>query len=256
MGIIISITSKKGGSAKTTTSVNLSAALAERGKKVLVVDMDSQGHATTSLGRSPYSSDFGLYEILTQPDFDIRKAVYPLAVENMALIPANFKMENLSNLIANERGSGFILKDKLAEIKSDYDFIFIDTPATVNLMVINALAAADGVIIPMQQHFLSMDSLAQILKFINKIKDKANPELQILGIVPTIVEIYTTHNKRVLHEILGHFGQKLFNTRIHKDIKLAEAPSYGQPITVYAGKSRGAEDYRSLAEEVLAYEKS
>lgn len=256
MGVTIGITSKKGGSAKTTTSVNLSAALAEHGKKILVIDLDSQGHATTSLGLSPYEDAASLFELFTKEDFDTMDAVKELKFENMFMIPSSYKTENISPILANNKGSGFILKHRIEQIKNNFDFIIIDTPATVNLMTINAIVASDKIIVPMQQHFLSMDSLAQIIKFINKIKSKANPNLEIMGILPTIVEIYTTHNKRVLHEILGHFGQKLFNTRIHKDIKLAEAPSYGQPITVYSNKSRGAEDYRNLAEEVLAYEKA
>ncbi len=256
MGAIIAITSKKGGSAKTTTSVNLSAALAEKDKKVLVVDLDSQGHATTALGKSPYKNNKSIHDIFTNPSIGVHEVAVELPFNGMKLLPANYKMENMGTQLSDQKGSGFILKNKLNEVKNDFDFIIIDTPASVSLMTINALAAADKVIIPMQQHFLSMDSLAQIIKFINKIKAKANPKLAIMGILPTIVEIHTTHNRRVLNEILGHFGQKLFNTKIRKDIKIAEAPSYGQPITFYSKSCKGAEDYRSLAQEVLAYEKA
>lgn len=255
MGQIISVTSKKGGSAKTTTSVNLAAALSERGKKVLVVDLDSQGHATTSLGFSPYEKSVSLFEVFTDKSVMAKEAVKELSFDNLFLIPANYKMESLSGELSRTKGSGFILKEKLDGLKRNFNYIILDTPAMVGIMTINALVAADKVIIPMQQHFLSMESLAQIIKFINKIKSKANPMIEIMGILPTIAELYTSHNRRVLHEVLGHFGQKLFNTRIHKDIKLAEAPSYGQPITVYAKSSRAAEDYRKLAQEVLAYER-
>ena len=250
------MTSKKGGSAKTTTSVNLSAALAEHNKKILVIDLDSQGHATTALGYSPYKNEKSMFDVFTDDTINAGSIAKKLEHQGLYLLPANYRMENISTQLADKKGSGFILKNKLNGIKNDYDFIIIDTPASVSLMTINALAAAEKIIIPMQQHFLSMDSLAQIIKFINKIKSKANPDLVILGILPTMVEIYTTHNRKVLNEILGHFGQKLFTTKIRKDIKIAEAPSYGQPITIYANSSKGAEDYRSLAQEVLAYEKA
>jgi len=255
MGTIITITSKKGGSAKTTTTVNLASAIAEKNKKVLVIDMDSQGHATIALGKSPYNESKSVFDVFSNSTFKAKDAVIQLDFNNMYLIPSSFRLEELSIGLGNTKGSGFILKEKLKEIKNEYDFIFIDTPPLVGIMTINALVAADSIIIPMQQHFLSMESLAQIIKFVHKIKEKANPGLEIKGIIPTMAELYTTHSKQVLNEILGHFGQKLFNTRIHKDIKLAEAPSYGIPITIYAKNSKGAEDYRKLAEEVLAYEK-
>jgi chromosome partitioning protein len=255
LSCILTVASKKGGSAKTTTSVNLSACLAQKGKRVLLVDLDSQGHATTSLGHSPYKNDSNLFELFTKDEMSARDILCDANCFDLKLLPAGYRMENISNILLDIKGSGYILKEKLEELKNDFDFIIIDTPATINIMTINGLVAADKVIIPMQQHFLSMDSLAQIIKFIGKIKNMANSQLEILGIVPTIVELSTTHNRQVLQEILGHFGQKLFNTKIHKDIKLAEAPSYGQPINLYAPQSRGAEDYKSLAEEVLSYEK-
>ncbi len=249
---IVAFANRKGGSGKTATSVNLGACFAEKGKRVLIVDIDPQSHATISLGISPYSLKESVYELLIFPENDPLSCISDTAVKNLSIIPSKQDLAGAEVELVNVKGREYRLKSQMNKIKDKYDFILIDCPPSLGILTVNALAASYEVIIPLQTHFLAMEGLGQLVPTIYRVTTELNPELRISGIVPTMCDERTKINKRVIQEVMGHFGGRLMNTRIRMDIKLAEAPSHGLPITLYAPKSRGASDYKKLAEEILA----
>lgn len=251
MGQIISVVNQKGGVGKTTTSINLSAYLSKLGKSVLLVDLDPQSNATSGLGL-PKDLDKGVYEVLTGPHsfFDVIVATnhdnYKLAPSTQSLAGANV------DLVTMERRE-FRLHDNLLEIKNSFDYIIIDCPPSLGLLTLNGLVASDQILIPVQAEYFSLEGLGQLISTINLIQENIKPELDILGVVLTMYDSRFKLANDVLHEIYRHFPNKMFRSVIPRNVRLSEAPSYGQTILQYDPKSKGAKAYERLAREFIHY---
>src|SRR5215210_3101212 len=247
MGRVISFANQKGGVAKTTTTLNLGVALSEKGFKVLLVDLDPQGNLTMSQGLNPDTIERSMFDVLVHrlPIHEvIRSAEVDLAVSSIDLAGAELA---LSSLIGRERA----LEKALSPIRGDYDYILIDTPPSLGLLTINALVAANGVIVPVQCEYLSLRGLVQLQATLEMIRENLNPEVDILGILATMFDRRTLHAREAIEILRENFGDLVFNTRIRKTIRYAEAPVKGQSVLQYDPSSEAAEMYRDLAKEVL-----
>ena len=244
MGTIISIINQKGGVGKTTTAVNLSAYLADKGKKTLLIDEDSQGNSTSGLSRS-VTFDKSLYDVLLN-DTSPEEAVVKTAIRKLHLLPASIDLAGAEIEIA-----------PLAErepLREQYDYIIIDCPPSLGLMTLNALVASDSIIIPIQAEFYALEGLSQLVKTVQVVSRRMNPRLHILGILLTMFDGRTNLSLQVAEEVKKYFGSKVFRTVIPRTVKLSEAPSFGEPVLTYAPKSKGAEAYKKLSREVLKRE--
>jgi len=248
--VIIAIVNQKGGCGKTTTAVNLSACLASRRASTLLVDLDPQSNATLGLGIE-FDPERTIHRVLVDEGFPASRAVYPTGVFKLDIIPANILLSGADLDLANTMGRESILKNKLNGLAGRYDFILIDCAPSLSLLTLNALAAADEVLIPIQAHYYALEGLKLLFQTINIVKSRLNYRLAILGILPTFFDGRTTICRDVVDGVKGYFGSRVFNTFIRVNSKLAEAPSASEPIHIYAPGSRGAEDYGSLAEEIL-----
>ena len=248
---IIVLTNLKGGCAKTTTTVNLAACLAELKKKVLVIDLDPQGNASQWLSNENFHP-LTSHTIFTGKQ-DISTLVQGTTVFNVGLIPASPDLSNLEKTLAGEFLVETILGHRLAGANLDcWDFILIDTPPTLGLVTLNALSAANQLIIPVSTHVLTLSGVAQLMIVIKKIKEALNPNLRILGFLPSRVDLRTRHARDVLETLEEHFSGQIFKTFIRENIRLAEAPSYKKPITTYDANGGAAQDFRAFTEEVLS----
>ncbi|MDO4765524.1 MAG: AAA family ATPase [Eubacteriales bacterium] len=251
MGRIIAVANQKGGVGKTTTAVNLSACLAEAGKKTLIIDADPQGNTTQGLGIDKSSLEETTYDILLQNKqmYDIiGENVYP----NLDLLPANIDLAGAEIELIQVPDNSNILKKAIAEIKEEYDFIIIDCPPSLSLLTINALTASDTVLVPLQCEFYALEGLSQLMYTIGLIQDKLNPQLQIDGIVFTMYDARTNLSLEVVEEVRRELTDThIYQTIIPRNVRLSEAPSYGQPIAMYDPSSKGAIAYRELAQEVI-----
>ena len=248
----IAVVNQKGGCGKTTTSINLSASLAERGYSVLLVDLDPQAHATLGLGFTGEDLEFVVYHLLLREELSTIKVMRPTLHRNLKLLPANgllasAQMEMLA-LPERERR----LKRRLDELGDLFDFVILDCPPTLNVLSINALTAATQVVVPIQTQFYSLDGMRELFKTIELIRENSNPHLEILGILPTLYDSRTKLNRSMLQALKEYFKEQLFDAPIHLNAALAECPMMGQPVTRYAPGSRGAGDYRRLTGEILA----
>lgn len=249
MGQIISVVNQKGGVGKTTTSVNLAAYLSKFGKFVLLVDLDPQSNATSNLG-IPKDREKGVYEVLTGPYsfrdivLDTQHDFYKLAPSTMSLAGANVELVNLDR-------REFRLYDNLLEIRNDFDYVIIDCPPSLGLLTINGLVASDQVLIPVQAEYFALEGLGQLVSTIDLIRENMKPELDILGAVLTMYDSRFKLANDVLHELYHHFPNKIFRSVIPRNVRLSEAPSYGQTILSYDPKSKGARAYERLAKEFL-----
>lgn len=252
MGTIISIINQKGGVGKTTTAVNLSAYLADKGKKTLLIDEDSQGNSTSGLSRS---MDFekSLYDVLLN-DMAPEEAVVKTAIHKLHLLPASIDLAGAEIEIAPLPERESLLKRKIEPLRESYDYILIDCPPSLGLMTLNALVASDSIIIPIQAEFYALEGLSQLVKTVQVVSRKMNPRLHILGILLTMFDGRTNLSLQVAEEVKKYFGSKVFRTVIPRTVKLSEAPSFGEPVLTYAPKSKGAEAYRKLCREVLKRE--
>ncbi len=252
MGRIIAVANQKGGVGKTTTVINLAAYLADSGKRVLAVDIDPQGNTTTGLGISKPTVDASIYDVLLdgQPLMD---ALTPTDVVGLHLIPATLDLAGaeieLSQLSAREMR----LKNVLGAVRDRYDYIFIDCPPSLGLLTLNALCAADRVMIPIQCEFFALEGLSQLLATIDLVKQRLNTSLEIEGILLTMFDGRTNLAGQVANEVRTHFTTQVYTSVIPRTVRLSEAPSHGMPILRYDPKSRGAEGYRSLAQEVIEH---
>ena len=249
MARVTAFSNQKGGVGKTTTCVNMAAFLAERGKKVLVIDMDPQGNASSALGFFEHKNKNSVYELLTGGK-NAGETVRPTEKENLFLIPssedlAGAELELAQVMIGRER----VLDEKIEEIKKDYDHVFIDCPPSLGLLTVNSLAAADGVIIPIQCEYFALEGLSQIMNTIKLVKKFLRPDIEVEGVVVTMYDGRSKLSKGVIAEIEKVFGDKVFATRIPRNIRLAEAPSYGKTVADYDPKCAGAAAYRALAAE-------
>lgn len=250
MGRIISIINQKGGVGKTTTAVNLAAYLAEAGRRTLLIDTDAQGNATSGLSMDSSRFVHTLYDVLID-GVPAENAVYRTEVKRLSLLPASIDLAGAEIEMVDMDERETILRRRLAPLWDAYDFILIDCPPSLGLMTVNALTCADGVIIPIQAEFFALEGLSQLVKTVNTVKKRLHPELELLGILLTMYDGRTNLAVQVSEEVKKYFGKKVFKTFIPRAVKLSEAPSFGEPIAVYAPKSKGAAAYRSLCQEVL-----
>lgn len=249
MGKIISIINQKGGVGKTTTAVNLSAYLADKGYKVLLIDTDSQGNATSGLSKKvKFRSD--LYEVLLDDEI-IENTIVKTDVRKLFLLPASIDLAGAEIEMVSLPRREFLLKEKLQSIKDDYDFILMDCPPSLGLMTLNTLVASEFVLIPIQAEFYALEGLSQLVKTIKSVTRRLNPSLDILGILLTMFDGRTNLSIQVAEEVKRYFGTKLFKTVIPRSIKLSEAPGFGESVLTYAPKSKGAEAYKKLCREVI-----
>lgn len=250
MGRIIVVANQKGGVGKTTTAINLSACLAEAGKKVLAIDMDPQGNMTSGLGVDKETVENTVYELLLG-EVKVKDCLQKSVAENLEIIASNINLAAVEIELIGEQEKEFILQKALEKIRSEYDFIIIDCPPSLNILTINSMCAADTVIVPIQCEYYALEGLSQLIHTINLVKDRLNPNLEIEGIVFTMYDARTNLSLQVVENVKNNLEQTIYKTIIPRNVRLAEAPSYGMPINLYDAKSAGAESYRLLAEEVI-----
>ncbi len=250
LGRIIAITNQKGGVGKTTTSVNLSACLAYLGKKVLLIDIDPQGNATSGIGINKGETQYCIYDVLID-DEDISNVIKETKVENLSVVPATIALAGAEVELVSTISREVRLKHAIENIKNNYDYIIIDCPPSLGLLTINALTASDAVIIPVQCEFYALEGLSQLLSTIRLVQKHLNQELYIDGVVLTMLDARTNLGIQVIEEVKKYFQDKVYKSIIPRNVRLSEAPSHGEPIITYDPKSRGAEIYLELAREVI-----
>ncbi len=251
-GFVFAMCNQKGGVGKTTTTINLGAALAETGRKVLLVDFDPQGSASVGLGVNPHTLERTIYNLLLSRTIDAADIIVPTGVENMDILPANIDLSAAELQLVSEVAREQTLKRVLDRLRGDYDIILIDCAPSLGLLTVNALTAADKVITPLECEFFALRGIALLTDTVNKVKDRLNPDLEMLGILGTMFDSRTLHGREVLDRVVQAFGETVFHTVIRRTIKFPETTVAGEPITTYAPTSSGAEQYRTLAREVLA----
>ena len=248
MGRIVAVANQKGGVGKSTTAINLSACLAEKGKKVLTIDIDPQGNTTSGLGVDKNSVENTLYELLLG-EAETKDTIVKDVVENVDLIPSNINLSGAE--IEGIDNKEFILKGITDKLRRKYDYIIMDCPPSLNMLTINALTAATSVLVPIQCEYYALEGLSQLIHTIDLVRDRLNKRLKIEGVVFTMYDARTNLSLQVVENVKENLNQNIYKTIIPRNVRLAEAPSYGQPITIYDPRSAGAESYRLLAEEVL-----
>ena len=249
MGRIIAIANQKGGVGKSTTTINLGSCLAEMGKNVLAIDIDPQGNTTSGLGVDKNESENTLYELLGEAE--IQKCIMPNIQESLSLIPSNMDLAGAEIELIGIDNKEYILKDAVAKIQNDYDFIIMDCPPSLSMLTINAMTAADSIIVPIQCEYYALEGLSQLVHTIQLVQDRLNPKLEIEGVVFTMYDARTNLSLEVVENVKDNLKQNIYKTIIPRNVRLAEAPSHGMPINIYDAKSAGAESYRLLAEEVI-----
>ena len=249
---VISMCNQKGGVGKTTTTINLGAALAELGRKVLIVDFDPQGAASAGLGINAHELDSTIYDLLVASRPDIRTVIHETTVEGLDIVPANIDLSAAEVQLVNEVAREQALKRVLRPVLDEYDVILVDCQPSLGLWTINALTASHGVIIPLETEFFALRGVALLVETVERVKDRLNATLEIDGILATMVDSRTLHSREVLERLEQAFGEQLFDTRIRRTIKFPDASVANEPITSYAPSHPGADAYRRLAREVIA----
>ena len=250
MGRIIAIANQKGGVGKTTTAINLSACLAEIGQKVLTIDIDPQGNTTSGLGVDKNKVDNSVYVMLLE-ECGIEACIVETEIEHQFLIPSNVNLAGAEIELIGIEEKEYILRKETKKIKDNYDFLIIDCPPSLNMLTVNALTAADTVLVPIQCEYYALEGLSQLIRTIELVRQRLNPELVIEGAVFTMYDARTNLSLQVVENVKGYLHQNIYKTIIPRNVRLAEAPSHGLPINLYDTKSAGAESYRLLAQEVL-----
>ncbi len=249
MGKIIAVANQKGGVGKTTTAVNLSTILAKKGKKVMLIDADPQGNASSGLGIDK-DVGYSLYDVLIN-DIDIEKTLQDTCVKTLKVCPSNVNLAGAEVELVSEMSREQRLKEKLEIIKDEYDFIIIDCPPSLGLITLNSFTAANSVLIPVQCEYYALEGLGQLINTINLVKKHLNKSLEIEGALLTMYDIRTNLSNQVVREVKKYFEDKVYKTVIPRNIRLSEAPSYGMPITLYDARSKGAKSYEKFAKEFL-----
>lgn len=248
MGRIISFANQKGGVGKTTTCVNMSAFMALMGKKVLMIDLDPQGNATSNLGFSKDGKFNSIYQVMSE-EVTVKNAIYETKIKNLSLIPSNIHLAGVEVELVYMNSREFVIKKILDEIKNNYDCITIDCPPSLGLITINSFTASDAVIIPIQCEFFALEGLSQLMNTIRLVKKKLNADISIDGVVLTMCSSRSNLGKQVADEINRFFADTVFKTTIPRNVRLAESPSYGEPIYVYDKSCVGSKAYKALTEE-------
>ena len=253
MGRIIAVANQKGGVGKTTTSINLAACLAEKGKKVLAVDMDPQGNLTSGLGVDKDSVEKSIYELIIG-EVDIKEVINKEVLENLDIIPTSIDLSAAEIELIGVDDKEYILRNAIDQVKDQYDFVIIDCPPSLSMLTINAMTTADSVIVPIQCEYYALEGLSQLIHTVELVKDRLNSKLEIEGVVFTMSDARTNLSLQVVENVKDNLQQNIYKTIIPRNIRLAEAPSYGLPINKYDPKSTGAESYMRLADEVIERE--
>ena len=250
MGKVIAIANQKGGVGKTTTAVNLSACLGKKGKKTLVIDIDPQGNTTSGLGVDPRKVEKSIYDCIIN-DVPMSSVILKTEFEGLWLCPSNINLAGAELELVAKNEREYVLKKSISEIKSLFDFIFIDCPPSLGLITLNSFTATDSILVPIQCEYYALEGLSQLTNTIKMVKKKLNPVLAMEGVLPTMFDARTNLSIQVVDEVKRFFGNKVYATIIPRNVRLSEAPSFGQPIIEYDKHSRGAECYMDLADEVI-----
>ena len=251
MGRIIAIANKKGGVGKTTTAINLSACLADKGKKVLAVDMDPQGNMTSGLGLDKEFLEKTVYDMIIG-ESDIEEVLQKETMENLDVLPTNIDLSAAEIELIDVENKEFIVRNSIQKIRDNYDFVIIDCPPSLSMLTINAMTTADSVLVPIQCEYYALEGLSQLIHTVELVKDRLNPDLEIEGVVFTMYDARTNLSLQVVENVKDNLQQNIYKTIIPRNIRLAEAPSYGMPINQYDPKSAGSESYMRLADEVIS----
>ena len=254
MGRIIAIANQKGGVGKTTTAINLSACLAEAGQKVLLIDIDPQGNATSGIGVDKNNVDKTVYDVILR-ECSIEDAIIHNVYDNLDELPSNVNLAGAEIDLIDVDRREYVLKDEISKVRKKYDYIIMDCPPSLSMLTVNAMTAADTVLVPIQCEYYALEGLSQLMYTINLAKKKLNKKLEMEGVVFTMFDARTNLSLQVVENVKDNLKQNVYKTIIPRNIRLAEAPSYGQPINLYDTKSTGAESYRLLAQEVMDRDK-
>ena len=250
MGRTIAIANQKGGVGKSTTAINLSSCLGEMGQKVLTIDMDPQGNTTSGMGVEKNEVENTIYELLLG-ESKLEDCIIPLNFDNLSLIPSNVNLAGAEIELIGVEDKEFILKNAIDQVRDQYDFIIIDCPPSLNMLTINAMTTADTVLVPIQCEYYALEGLSQLMHTIELVQERLNPELEMEGVVFTMYDARTNLSLQVVENVKDSLDQNIYKTIIPRNVRLAEAPSYGMPTNYYDKRSTGAESYRLLADEVI-----
>lgn len=250
MGRIIAIANQKGGVGKTTTAINLSASLASLGKKVLAIDMDPQGNMSSGLGVDKNEVEKTVYDLIIG-NIGIEECIYEEVIENLDVLPSNIDLSAAEIELIGVTIKNTFIMDEVNKVKEKYDFIIIDCPPALSMLTINAMTTSDSVLVPIQCEYYALEGLSQLIHTIELVQERLNPELEIEGVVFTMYDARTNLSLQVVENVKDNLNQNIYKTIIPRNVRLAEAPSYGMPINLYDPKSKGTESYLLLAEEVI-----
>ncbi len=250
MASIVCIANQKGGVGKTTTALNLSAFLGKKNKKILLVDMDPQGNASSGMGFDIHKLDRTIYEVLLE-EYSSLECILPTKEENVWILPSNVNLAGLEVDLLEKENKNEQLKQILNKIRNQYDYIIIDSPPNLGILTLNGLCASDGVIIPLQTEYYALEGITQLMKVIHRVQKTLNPSLVLVGVLLTMYDSRTSLSKMVVDDVKKHFKEKVFDSIIPRNVKLSEAPSFGKSIALYAPDSAGAIAYEKVAEEFL-----
>jgi len=250
LGKVISIANQKGGVGKTTTAINLSTLLAKRGKKVLLIDADPQGNATSGVGMDK-DVEYSVYDLIINDEVEPKETIQKTEIKNLWICPSNINLAGAEVELVSMMSREYRMKEKLDQIKENYDYIIIDCPPSLGLITLNSFTASNSVLIPVQCEYYALEGLGQLLNTVNLVKKHLNKELEIEGALLTMYDIRTNLSNQVVKEVNKYFENKVYKTVIPRNVKLSEAPSYGMPISVYDPRSKGAKSYDKFVKEFI-----